>query len=135
VLALTKFLVSIDMKPVYIVSGTPAGKKYIAALEEATAGVDADVKIKVPGDMYTFHQWIKQEPVDLMIGNTYLKYIARDEDIPLVRHGFPIFDRVGHSYFPTVGYKGGMRLVEKILDALMERQDRDSTEMEFELVM
>jgi nitrogenase molybdenum-iron protein beta chain len=135
VLALTKFLVSIDMKPVYIVTGTPAGKKYIAALEEATAGVDAEVKIKVPGDMYTFHQWIKQEPVDLMIGNTYLKYIARDEDIPLIRHGFPIFDRIGHSYFPTVGYKGGMRLVEMILDALMERKDRDSSEIEFELVM
>jgi nitrogenase molybdenum-iron protein beta chain len=135
VLALTKFLVSIDMKPVYIVTGTPAGKKYIAALEEATAGVDDEVKIKVPGDMYTFHQWIKQEPVDLMIGNTYLKYISRDEDIPLVRHGFPILDRVGHSYFPTVGYKGGMRLLEMILNAIMERKDRDSSEIEFELVM
>ena len=37
------------------------------------------------------HQWIKKEPVDLLIGNTYGKYIARDEDIPFVRHGFPIW--------------------------------------------
>ncbi len=134
-LSLTKFLVSIDMQPVYIVSGTPAGKKYVKALEEATANVPGEVKIKVPGDMYTFHQWLKQEPVDLLIGNTYLKYIARDEDIPLVRFGFPILDRIGHSYFPTVGYRGGMRLLEKILDALMDRKDRDSSEIEFELVM
>jgi len=42
---------------------------------------------------------------------------------------------VGHSYFPTVGYKGGLRLVEKMLSALLDRQDRDSTETGFELVM
>jgi nitrogenase molybdenum-iron protein beta chain len=53
----------------------------------------------------------------------------------LVRHGFPILDRVGHSYFPTVGYRGGMRLLEKILDALLSRKDRDSPEESFELVM
>ena len=68
-------------------------------------------------------------------GNTYVKYIERDEDIPLVSFGFPILDRVGHSYFPTVGYRGGMRLLEKILDALLDRKDRDSKDTEFELVM
>ena len=64
-----------------------------------------------------------------------MKYIARDEDIPLIRHGFPILDRVGHSYFPSVGYRGGLRLVEKILEAVMDRQDRNSPEEAFELVM
>lgn len=38
-------------------------------------------------------------------------------------------------FFPTVGYRGGMRLLEKILDALLDRQDRDSPEESFELVM
>lgn len=134
-LALTKFLVSLDMKPVYIVTGTPAGKKYINSLEEATKDVSGEVKIQVPGDMFLLHQWIKNEPVDLLIGNTYMKYIARDEDIPFVRYGFPILDRIGHSYFPTVGYRGGMRLLEKILDALLDRKDRDASDIDFELVM
>lgn len=133
--ALTKFLVSLDMEPVYLVTGTPAGKKYTKSLQELTAGLSGEVKIKVPGDMFLFHQWIKNEPVDLLIGNTYVKYIARDEDIPFVRHGFPILDRIGHSYFPTVGYRGGLRLLEKILDALMDRQDRDASDINFELVM
>lgn len=135
VLAMTKFLVSLDMHPVYIVTGTPAGKKYEAALKEATADVPGDVKIKVPGDMFLLHQWIKNESVDLLIGNTYGKYIAKDDDIPFVRYGFPILDRVGHSYFPTVGYKGGMRLLEKILDVLLDRKDRDATDITFELVL
>jgi nitrogenase molybdenum-iron protein beta chain len=42
---------------------------------------------------------------------------------------------VGHSYFPTTCYRGGMRLLEKILDVLLDRMDRDAPEERFELVM
>jgi nitrogenase molybdenum-iron protein beta chain len=86
-------------------------------------------------DMFLLHQWIKQEPVDLLIGNSYGKYIARDENIPFVRLGFPIMDRVGHSYFPTLGYKGGMHLLTNILGAIMDKMDREALEEKFELVM
>ncbi len=58
------------------------------------------MNIKVPGDMFLFHQWIKNDPVDLIIGNTYAKYIAKDEDIPLVRYGFPIYDRWATAISP-----------------------------------
>jgi nitrogenase molybdenum-iron protein beta chain len=115
------------------VTGTP-GKRFAARIKELTAESPFPVNVKVPGDMFLLHQWIKNDPVDLIIGNSYCKYIARDEDIPLVRHGFPILDRVGHQYFPTVGYKGGLRLLEKILDALLNRMDRDAPEESFELV-
>lgn len=132
--ALVEFLVSIDMHPVYVVTGTP-GKKFEARIRELTKDMPFEVKVKGEGDMFLLHQWIKEEPVDLLIGNTYMKYIARDEDIPLIRHGFPILDRVGHQYFPSVGYRGGMRLLEKILNAILDRKDRDSAEESFELVM
>ncbi len=133
-IALTEFLVSIDMWPIHIVTGTP-GKKFEKRIREITRSVPHPVKIRSGGDMFLFHQWIRNDPVDLMMGNTYLKYIARDEDIPFVRFGFPILDRVGHSYMPTVGYRGGLRLLEKILDALLDRIDRDAPEESFELVM
>ena len=133
-ISLTEFLVSIDMWPIHIVTGTP-GKKFEARIREITKEVPHPVNVKAAGDMFLLHQWIKNDPVDLLMGNTYMKYIARDEDIPLVRFGFPILDRIGHSYFPTVGYRGGLRLLEKILDALLDRQDRDALEESFELVM
>jgi nitrogenase molybdenum-iron protein beta chain len=44
-------------------------------------------------------------------------------------------DRIGHSYFPTVGYAGAIRLLEKILNAIMDRQDRDAPEHSVELQM
>ncbi len=91
--------------------------------------------MRAAGDMFLLHQWIKNEPVDLLISNTYGKYIARDEDIPFLRFGFPILDRVGHQYFPNVGYKGGLRLLERILGLLLDRKDRDDPETTFELTL
>ena len=135
VLALTRFLVSIDMRPVHIITGSKAGKKYEKSLREAVSESPEAANIKVPGDMLLFHQWVKKDPVDLIIGNTYAKYIAKDEDIPLVRHGFPIYDRMGHSYFSTMGYRGAMRLLEKLLNAILDRKDRDADDITMELVM
>lgn len=134
IIAMTEFLVSLDMKPIHIITGTP-GKKFEKRIKEITKDMGCEVNVKAKGDMFLLHQWIKNEPVDLLIGNTYCKYIARDEDLPYVRWGFPILDRQGHQYFPTVGYKGGLRLLEKILGQLLDRQDRDAPETNFELVM
>lgn len=133
-ISMTEFLVSIDMHPVHIVSGT-SGKKFEKRIKEITAEMECEVNVKAGGDLFLFHQWIKNEGVDLIIGNSYCKYIARDEDLPLVRWGFPILDRQGHQHFPTVGYKGGLRLLEQILGALLDRRDRDDPEESFELVL
>jgi nitrogenase molybdenum-iron protein beta chain len=133
-ISMCEFLVSLDMQPVYVVTGTP-GKKFEERIREICADKPFEVKVKAKGDMFLMHQWIKNEPVDLLMGNTYGKYIARDEDIPLLRWGFPILDRQGHQYFPTVGYKGGLRLLEKMLDLFLDRKDRDDDEQTFELVL
>jgi nitrogenase molybdenum-iron protein beta chain len=131
---LVEFLVDIDMMPVHIVTGTP-GKAFEKKIAELTAHLPAKVNVKAGGDMFLLHQWIKNDPVDLLMANTYGKYMAKDDDIPFVRFGFPILDRIGHSYFPTVCYQGGMRLLERILDVLLARLDRDAPEERFELVM
>ncbi|MBI4792997.1 MAG: nitrogenase molybdenum-iron protein subunit beta [Deltaproteobacteria bacterium] len=133
-IAMTEFLVTLDMWPTHIVTGTP-GKAFERRIREITKDLPYTVNVKAAGDMFLLHQWIKNDSVDLIIGNTYCKYIARDEDLPFVRWGFPILDRQGHQYFPTVGYKGAIRLLEKILGVLMDRKDRDEPEQSFELVM
>lgn len=141
VAAMTEFLLSLGMKPIHVLTGTPGG-----ALGSGMAGFEAEVKemlsaagvtanVKSAGDLFTLHQWIKNEPVDLLIGNTYGKFIAKAEDIPFVRLGFPVLDRSVHSYLPVVGYRGAMRLIEMISGALLDRQDRDAADEDFELVM
>ncbi|MBF0496814.1 MAG: nitrogenase molybdenum-iron protein subunit beta, partial [Deltaproteobacteria bacterium] len=91
--------------------------------------------VKSAGDLFTLHQWMKNGPVDLLIGNTYGKYIARAEDVPFVRVGFPIMDRGVHSYQPIVGYRGLMRLLEVMSNALLDREDRDASDENLELIM
>jgi len=133
-ISMTEFLISIDMYPVHVVTGTP-GKKFEKRIRALAEEAGYEINVKAAGDMFLLHQWIKNEPVDLLIGNTYGKYIARDEDLPFVRWGFPILDRQGHQHFPTVGYMGGLRLLEKILGVLLDRKDRDDPESQFELVL
>lgn len=134
IVSLSEFLLDIDMKPKHIVSGT-TGNKFERRIKDLFKDINYNLNFKLPSDLYLLHQWIKNEPVDIMFGNTYLKYISRDEDIPAIRFGFPILDRVGHQYFPIVGYRGAMRLLEQILNALLDRIDRTSPEEKFELVM
>ena len=123
------------MQPVYLVTGTP-GEAFTAKTKALLSAYAVEnTKIKASGDLFELHQWIKQEPVDLLIGGTHGKYIARAEDIPFVRAGFPIMDRYAHAYQPLIGYRGGMRMAELILNALMDRMDRDVKEEDFEMVM
>jgi nitrogenase molybdenum-iron protein beta chain len=106
------------MIPKYVITGT--------LKEEFTRRVEA---------LFELHQWIKNERVDLMIGTTYGKQIARAEDIPFVRAGFPVIDRYGGPLLPIVGYNGGIHLVEKISNALLDRFDRDVADEDFEIVL
>ncbi|MBU1044036.1 MAG: nitrogenase molybdenum-iron protein subunit beta [Candidatus Omnitrophica bacterium] len=133
---LTEFLIDLNMKPVHMVSGTP-GKKFMERIEEVSGDLFKTMNVQngAQADMFLLHQWIKNEKPDLLIGNTYGKYIARDEGIPFVRMGFPILDRIGHSYFPTVGYSGGIRILEKMLDAILDHKDATCSEIEMELVL
>ncbi len=62
------------------------------------------------------------------MGDTHGKLLARSEDIPLVRIGFPIMDRYVHASLPVVGYRGAVRILEMVLNALMDRKDRDCPE-------
>lgn len=131
---LTEFLVSCGAKPVYVITGT-ASKYFRTRCEEILQEWVPDAIVKDDADLFYLHQLIKGNPVDLLIGNVYGKHIARAEDIPLVRFGWPILDRVGHSYFPSVGYKGSMHLLCNIINTILERKDRDDPDEIFELVL
>ncbi|QQS50871.1 MAG: nitrogenase [Bacteroidota bacterium] len=57
---------------------------------------------------------------DLLIGNSKAYYIARELEIPLVRVGFPIHDRVGGQRLLHVGYEGTQQLFDSIANALID---------------
>ncbi len=135
VIALTEFVLTMGMVPKYILTGTP-GKQFDAEIQKLLkdAGIEGS-KVKAEGDLFELHQWIREESVDLIIGTTYGKYIARAEDIPLIRVGFPVLDRAVHPLMPVVGYRGCLRLIEQISNAFLERRDRDCLDEDYELIL
>lgn len=135
VIPLTEFLLTMGMIPAYVMTGTP-GQRFETEVKKMLedAGIKDSV-VKAEGDLFELHKWVKDNHVDLLIGTTHCKYIARAEDIPLVRVGFPIFDRAVHYLMPVVGYRGCLRLIELISNALLDRRDRDCKDEDYELIL
>jgi nitrogenase molybdenum-iron protein beta chain len=123
------------MIPKYAVTGT-SGETFVERVEALFTEYSMDGCVaKAGADLFELHQWIKNEKVDLLLGTSYGKQIAKAEDIPFVRAGFPVLDRYVHPYLPLVGYRGGIRLAELILSALMDHIDRSSSDEDFDIVM
>lgn len=132
-IALSQFLLALGMIPKFVVTGTP-GNVFVKTIDGLLHEAGVEGKVKAEGDFFELHQWIKNEPVDLLIANTYGKFVARAENIPFVRFGFPVMDRYGHYYHPKVGYRGAMRLLEQMCDAMLDKEDRECSEEDFEVV-
>jgi nitrogenase molybdenum-iron protein beta chain len=136
VLGLTSLALEMSMIPKYIITGTPR-ETFLASAKALLEkyNVADQCTVKVAADLFTLHQWIKNDPVDLLIGSSYGKQIARAEDIPFVRAGFPVLDRYAGTILPIVGYAGGVRMAERIVNTLLDRFDRDVKDEDFELVL
>ncbi len=127
VIALAEFIASIGMIPQYVVTGTP-GQYFDDRVKNIFTKYEIKGLAESGADLFKLQQWLKNDPVDLLIGETHGKLLARAENIPLVRIGFPILDRYTHSYLPIVGYRGALRILDMILSVLMDRIDIDKPE-------
>jgi len=84
-------------------------------------------------DLWHMRSLLFTEPVDFLIGNTYGKYLERDTGTPLIRIGFPIFDRHHHHRYPVWGYQGGLNVLVWILDRIFEEIDKHNCSCPFRL--
>ncbi len=70
-------------------------------------------------DYEIIHEWCAENKPDILIGNSKAYYIARDLNIPIVRCGFPIHDRIGGQRIKHIGYTGTQELFDRITNALI----------------
>ena len=52
------------------------------------------------------------------------KILTRDTGTPLIRIGFPIFDRHHHHRYPVWGYQGALNVLVWILDTIFAEIDK-----------
>jgi nitrogenase molybdenum-iron protein NifN len=77
-------------------------------------------------DFVDIEDAVKQAEPHLMIGHSKGYSLARKLDIPLVRIGFPVHDRVGGSRLMHLGYQGAQDLFDRIANTLLERRQAGS---------
>jgi nitrogenase molybdenum-iron protein NifN len=126
VVALASFAAEIGIKPVLCASGGESGKLR-ETLKNVLGDLYADDMVIGQGMSFERMEAEMQElKPDLMIGNSKGYYIARKMDIPLVRTGFPIHDRIGAQHAKVLGYEGTTLLFEQVVNALLEDKQRKS---------
>lgn len=126
-LGLAGFLMELGAEPVHILS-TNGGHLWEEKVNELLASSPFGKNCHAyPGkDLWHMRSLLFTEPVDFLIGNTYGKYLERDTGTPLIRIGFPIFDRHHHHRYPVWGYQGAMNVLVWILDKIFDEIDRNT---------
>jgi nitrogenase molybdenum-iron protein NifN len=124
VVGLTSFLAEIGVQPVLCASGGESGR--LEAAVKAVAGDAAErVMVKEGMDFATMGEAARGLAPDFLIGSSKGYSLARELDIPLIRVGFPIHDRIGGQRILHLGYRGAQQLFDAVTNTLLARgQDR-----------
>ena len=124
VAAIASFLDEIGVIPLICISGSPFlnFREYVESCLENTKPDVIDDNV----DFKTLEKIIGDQEIDILIGNSKGYPLARKKNIPLIRCGFPIHDRVGGPRFLHVGYEGAMNLLDNIVNTLLTRKQEES---------
>ncbi|OIJ17300.1 nitrogenase molybdenum-iron protein subunit beta [Anaerobacillus alkalilacustris] len=134
-LGLISFCLEVGIEPVHVVC-TNGDKKFLEEAETllASSPYGLDAKVYIGKDLWHLRSLLFTDPVDFVIGSTHMKFNAKDADIPLVRIGFPIFDRHHMHRYPIIGYQGTLNVLTQIVNTLLDNLDKDAAGFNFDVV-
>lgn len=137
VLGMTKFLLEVGAEPIHVLCNH-ANKRWKKEVEKllASSPYGANSEVHIGKDLWHFRSLMFTNKPDFMIGNSYGKFIQRDTlhkgkefEVPLIRIGFPIFDRHHMHRDTTLGYEGAMYMLRTLTNAVLERLDEETRGM------
>ncbi len=137
VLGMTRFLLELGAEPTHILCHS-ANKRWKKTVEKICADnpYGRNATVHMSRDLWHMRSLCFTDKPDFMIGNSYGKFIQRDTlhkgkafEVPLIRIGFPIFDRHHLHRQTTLGYEGAMQILTTLVNAVLERLDEETREM------
>ena len=137
VLGMVKFLLELGAEPTDILCHH-ANKRWKKEVEKllASSPYGRNGVVHTGHDLWHFRSLMFTNKPDFMIGNSYGKFIQRDtlhkgkeHEVPLIRIGFPIFDRHHLHRMTTMGYEGAMYILTTLVNAVLERLDDETRGM------
>ncbi|MGA3126713.1 MAG: nitrogenase component 1 [Candidatus Korobacteraceae bacterium] len=125
VVGLASFLAETGVVPVLCASGGKSGAM-VRSIAEVTTHLREAVTVRDGVDFMTIAEEVecKQLKPDFVIGSSKGAKLARQLNVPLIRVGFPIHDRIGGQRILHLGYRGAQQLFDLIVNTLLElKQD------------
>ncbi len=119
VAAATGFVCELGMIPTYILIGTKS-RTAEATIREVCEEYGHNPVIMNDSDQFEWEYALKNDIPDVILGHSRCVNISREIQVPLVRYGFPVYDRVGFQREPIIGYRGGERLLARIVNAILD---------------
>ncbi len=116
--AIVRFCAEAGMAPTVAMTAT-RHKDFAPDVKAVNSEYKTDTQILEGTDLYEFHEVVKNHGAELIVGNSKGKDIADDENVPLVRMGFPVYDRVGVYRYPIMGYNGSIYLLDQMTNAIL----------------
>nr|AAC36816.1 vanadium-dependent nitrogenase [Trichormus variabilis]CAA52045.1 vanadium-dependent nitrogenase [Trichormus variabilis] len=123
VIGLAEFCLEVELEPVLLLLGddNQAASKdpRLAELAKRANHAEYDIDVIWNADLWELESRVKEKgDIDLILGHSKGRYIAIDNKIPMVRVGFPTFDRAGLWKNPVIGYRGAEWLGDAIANAM-----------------
>jgi nitrogenase molybdenum-iron protein beta chain len=137
VMGMTKFLLEMGAEPTDVLCNH-ANKRWKKAMDKMLSDSPYGQKTQVHTgkDLWHFRSLVFTNKPDFMIGNSYGKFIQRDTfykgeefEVPLIRIGFPIFDRHHLHRMTTLGYEGAIYMLTTLVNAVLEQLDKETKGM------
>ncbi len=116
--ATVRFCAEAGMNPTVAMTATRY-RDFAPDIKAVNSEYKTDTQILEGTDLYEFHEVVKTHGAELVVGNSKGKDVADDENIPLVRVGFPVYDRVGVYRYPILGYNGSIYLLDQMTNAIL----------------
>ncbi len=126
VVGLVAMLAEAGIKPVLCATGGTSGD-FEDAIRTVAPELPDDTIIRDDVDFKTIEELAEPLELDLVVGNSNGYKLARKRDLPLIRVGLPVHDRLGAARILRVGYRGTQQLYDRIVNALIERQQDESS--------
>jgi len=137
VLGLVSLMLELGIEPTHIVC-TNSNKRWEKQMKKLleVSPYGADAKLYPGCDLWHLRSLCFTDQPDFIIGSSNGKTIQRDTlakgaefEVPLIRLGFPIFDRHHLHRMTTLGYEGAMYIVTTLTNAVLEKLDQDTMKM------
>lgn len=106
---------------------TAAGMEVVAAIApDERAGVLYRLPMErvTVGDLEDLEFAAGSRAAELLIGSGHAVASAERLGIPIVQHGYPIWERLGLQTRARIGYRGGRDMLYDLANALLEHRDK-----------